>query len=77
MIITAVMQIEVMHLLLFSLGRRSKFSSGVWDTSEMSKTALILLEQADEPTLLSFGASALNNGLSPKGRVINTAGQGL
>lgn len=77
MIVTAVVQIQVMHLLLFSPGRRSKFSYGDWDTSERSKTALILLKQVDEPTCLSFGANALNTGLSSKGRVINTAEQGL
>ena len=77
MIITAVMQIQVMHLLLFSLGMRSKFSYGVWETSERSKTALILLKQVDEPTSLSFGANALNTRLSSKGRVINAAEQGL
>lgn len=77
MSITAVMQIQVMHLLLFSLGRRSKFSYRFWVTLERTKPALILLEQVDEPLSLSCGANALNAELSSKGRVINAAEQGL
>lgn len=75
-IITAVVQIQVMHLLLF-FWEKVQFSYGVWDALERNKTALILLQQVDEPTSLGFGANALNTGLSSKERVINAAEQGL
>lgn len=77
MIVTAVLQIQVMHLLLFSPGRRSKFSYRVWDTSERSKPALILLKEVDQPMSLSLGANALIIGLSSKGRITDAAEQGL
>lgn len=76
MIITAVLQTRVTHLLLFSLGRRSKFSYGVCDAFERNRAALVLPKQADEPTSLSCGANALSTGLLSKGRVRNAAERG-
>lgn len=74
MILTAATQVRGTHLLLFSLGRRSKLCYGVWDASERSKPALILLKQVEEPPSLSFGANALSTGLLLKGGKINSAG---
>lgn len=53
----------VVHWMLFSSGRRSKFSSGVWDAWERSKEAFQLLKHIDDHTSLSFGTNGLNTAI--------------